>query len=73
MSNIFGIMKEEYNRLREAESVYLKSVEKAVEVLNIVKRRRKSQEFLKKVRRDLKQKPRRDTLFYHMLSPNKVS
>ena len=93
MSIIFGIMKEEYNRLREAESVYRKSVEKAVhgaprikhignkdylylerrngrkiideyvgpaeskkavEVLNIIKRRRKDQESLKKVRQDLK-------------------
>jgi hypothetical protein len=93
MSIIFGIMKEEYNRLREAEGVYRKSVDKAVqgaprvkhignkdylylerreggkvvdkyvgpaesqkavEVLNNVKRRRKDQESLKKVRRDLK-------------------
>ena len=93
MSIIFGIIKEEYNRLREAENVYRKSVEKAVqgaprikhignkdylylerrkgrkiideyvgpaeskkavEVLNIVKRRRKDQESLKQVRRGLK-------------------
>ncbi len=93
MSIIFHIMKEEHDRLLEAESVYRKSVEnavqgaprvkhignkdylylerrdgrkvideyvgpaeseKAVEILNMVKRRRKDQESLKKVRRDLK-------------------
>jgi hypothetical protein len=93
MSIIFGIMKEEYDRLREAEGVYRKSVEKAVqgaprikhignkdylylerrdgskvvdeyigpaeskkavEILNVVKRRRKDQESLKKVLHDLK-------------------
>ena len=93
MSIIFGIMKEEYDRLREAEGVYRKSVEKAVqgaprikhignkdylylekrkghkvvdeyvgpaeskkavEIVNVVKRRRKDQESLKKVLRDLK-------------------
>jgi|WetSurMetagenome_2_1015567.scaffolds.fasta_scaffold52722_2 hypothetical protein len=93
MSIIFGIMKEEYDRLREAEGVYRKSVEnavqgaprikhignkdylylerrdgskvvdeyigpaeskKAIEILNVVKRRRKDQESLKKVLHDLK-------------------
>ncbi len=93
MSIIFHIMKEEYDRLIEAESVYRKSVvnavqgaprikhignkdylylerregrkvvdeyvgpaesKKAVEILNIVKRRRKDQESLKKVLHDLK-------------------
>jgi hypothetical protein len=93
MSIIFNIMKEEFDRLVEAEGVYRKSIEKAVqgaprikhignkeylylerrdglkvvdkyvgsvdskkavEILNMVKRRRKDQESLKKVLHDLK-------------------
>jgi hypothetical protein len=93
MSIIFHIMKEEHDRLIEAESVYRKSVEKAVQgaprikhignknylylekregqkvvydyvgpadseqaakILDVIKRRRKDRESLKKIRADLK-------------------
>jgi hypothetical protein len=94
MGIIFHIMKEEYDRLNEAERVYRRSVEKAVrgaprikrigkkeycylesrtgsrvadkyvgpagsekvlKVMEAVKRRRKDQESLKKIRNDLKE------------------
>jgi len=94
MSIIFHIMKEEYDRLGEAERVYRRSVkkavrgaprikrigkkeylylesrtgskvadeyigpagsEKALKVMEEVKRRRKDQESLKKIRQDLKE------------------